>query len=148
VFFSDSGSVAVEIAMKMAVQYWLNNGIGTRKRFVSFRGGYHGDTIGTMSVCDPDEGMHAMFRGLLPEQIVADLPVDAAREAALRTLLERHADEIAGIIVEPLVQGAGGMRFHDPEVLRTLRAVADQYDVLLIFDEIFTGFGRTGTMFA
>jgi adenosylmethionine-8-amino-7-oxononanoate aminotransferase len=130
------------------VQYWLNNGIRTRKRFVSFRGGYHGDTIGTMSICDPDEGMHAMFRGLLSEQIIAGLPVDAAREAALRTLVERHADEIAGIVIEPLVQGAGGMRFHDPEVLQTLRALADQYDLLLIFDEIFTGFGRTGTMFA
>jgi adenosylmethionine-8-amino-7-oxononanoate aminotransferase len=148
VFFSDSGSVAVEVAMKMAVQYWLNRGIRTRKKFVAFTGGYHGDTTGAMAVCDPEAGMHAPFRGLLPEHHVVDLPRIEASAAALASLLERHADEIAGIIVEPLVQGAGGMRFHDAEVLRRLRAAADRYDVLLIFDEIFTGFGRTGTMFA
>ena len=101
-----------------------------------------------MAVSDPDIGMHDMFRGLLPEHLVVDLPQDKDSAAAVSSLLERHAEEIAGIIIEPLVQGAGGMRFHDGEVLRKLRAVADRHDLLLIFDEIFTGFGRTGTMFA
>src|SRR4051812_22246476 len=148
VFFSDSGSVAVEVAMKMAVQFWLNRGVCTRKKFVSFTGGYHGDTTGAMAVCDPDGGMHALFRGLLPEHFVVDLPQDDESTAAFQRLLESRADEIAGIIVEPSVQGAGGMYFHDAEVLRRVRAAADRYDALLIFDEIFTGFGRTGAMFA
>lgn len=148
VFFSDSGSVAVEVAMKMAVQSWINRGVRGRTRFVAFRGGYHGDTTGTMAVCDPDEGMHSLFRGLLPEHLIVDLPVDEARTEALARLLAARADEIAGILVEPLVQGAGGMLFHDAEVLRTLRRLADRHDVLLIFDEIFVGFGRTGTLFA
>jgi adenosylmethionine-8-amino-7-oxononanoate aminotransferase len=148
VFFSDSGSVAVEVAMKMAVQYWLNRGIRGRTRFVSFKGGYHGDTTGAMAVTDPEGGMHALFRGLLPEHHVVDLPQDEESAAAFARLLERHAGDIAGIIVEPLVQGAGGMRFHDAQVLRRLREAADHYDLLLIFDEIFTGFGRTGSMFA
>jgi adenosylmethionine-8-amino-7-oxononanoate aminotransferase len=148
VFFSESGSVAVEVALKMAMQYSLNCGRRGRTRFVAFRSGYHGDTTGAMAVCDPQEGMHAHFRGLLPEQIVIDLPVDEASIAAFETALARHADEIAAIIVEPLVQGAGGMRFHDASVLARLRMAADRYDALLIFDEIFTGFGRTGTLFA
>jgi adenosylmethionine-8-amino-7-oxononanoate aminotransferase len=148
VFFSDSGSVAVEVAMKMATQYWLNQNIRGRTKFLAFRGGYHGDTIATMAVCDPDEGMHGLFAGLLPEHHIVDLPRDAQTSAALDAILERHAGELAGIIVEPLVQGAGGMLFHDEQVLRRLRAVADRYELLLIFDEIFTGFGRTGTMFA
>jgi adenosylmethionine-8-amino-7-oxononanoate aminotransferase len=148
VFFSESGSVAVEIAMKMAVQFWQNRGFAGRTRFVAFRGGYHGDTTGAMAVCDPDAGMHALFAGLLPAHFIADLPQDEASEAALAALLTRHGGEIAGILVEPLVQGAGGMRFHDAAVLRRLRAAADRFDVLLIFDEIFTGFGRTGGMFA
>ncbi|HEX3665593.1 MAG TPA: adenosylmethionine--8-amino-7-oxononanoate transaminase [Rhizomicrobium sp.] len=148
VFFSDSGSVAVEVALKMATQYWLNRGIRNRTKFLAFRSGYHGDTIATMAVCDPDEGMHALFAGLLPNNAIADLPRDIASEAALETLLERHAGEIAGIIVEPLVQGAGGMQFHDAVVLQRLRKIADRYDLVLIFDEIFTGFGRTGSMFA
>jgi adenosylmethionine-8-amino-7-oxononanoate aminotransferase len=148
VFFSDSGSVAVEVAMKMAVQFWLNRGVPGRKKFVSFKGGYHGDTTGAMAVCDPDGGMHALFRGLLPEHFIVDLPQDEESIAAFERLLASRAEEIAGIIVEPLVQGAGGMRFHDAEVLRRLRTAADRYDLLLIFDEIFTGFGRTGTMFA
>jgi adenosylmethionine-8-amino-7-oxononanoate aminotransferase len=148
VFFSESGSVAVEIAMKMAVQFWLNRGIAGRTKFVAFKGGYHGDTTGAMSVCDPDGGMHTLFRGLLPEHFVVDLPQDEESTAALVRLLESHADQIAGVIVEPLVQGAGGMRFHDAEVIRRLRGLTDRYDLLLIFDEIFTGFGRTGTMFA
>jgi adenosylmethionine---8-amino-7-oxononanoate aminotransferase len=147
VFFSDSGSVAVEVAMKMAVQYWLNRGIRSRTRFVAFKGGYHGDTTGAMAVSD-DAGMHGMFHGLLPEHAVVDLPTDDTRAAALSHLLERHAGEIAGIIIEPLVQGAGGMVFHDAAILQNLRQIADRYELLLIFDEIFTGFGRTGTMFA
>jgi adenosylmethionine---8-amino-7-oxononanoate aminotransferase len=148
VFFSDSGSVAVEVAMKMAVQFWLNQGVRTRKKFLAFKGAYHGDTTGAMAVGDPDVGMHAMFGGLLPEHYIIDLPQNAESVAALARFLERHADELAGIIVEPLVQGAGGMRFHDAPVLRRLRDAADRYQLLLIFDEIFTGFGRTGTLFA
>jgi adenosylmethionine-8-amino-7-oxononanoate aminotransferase len=148
VFFSDSGSVAVEVAMKMAVQYWLNQGVKGRTRFLSFRGGYHGDTSGAMAICDPDGGMHALFRGYLPEHFVVDLPANDATLGAFSRVLEKHAGEIAAIVVEPLVQGAGGMRFHPPWVLRRLRAAADRFDLLLIFDEIFTGFGRTGTMLA
>jgi adenosylmethionine-8-amino-7-oxononanoate aminotransferase len=148
VFFSESGSVAVEIAMKMAVQFSINRGDRKRRKFLAFRGGYHGDTTGAMSVCDPDDGMHALFQGLLPEQHIVALPRDDESAAEFERTLERHADEIAAIIVEPLVQGAGGMLFHDPAVLRRLRAAADRYGLLLIFDEIFTGFGRTGTLFA
>ena len=148
VFFSDSGSVAVEVAMKMAVQYWINRGVRGRTRFLAFKGGYHGDTVGAMAVCDPDGGMHALFAGLLPQQVTADLPDSDERLATLDALLARNAESLAGIIVEPLVQGAGGMRFHGAAVLQRLRALADKYDLLLIFDEIFTGFGRTGRMFA
>src|ERR1700751_1592606 len=148
VFFSDSGSVAVEVAMKMAVQSWINRGIRGRTQFLAFKGGYHGDTTGAMAVCDLDEGMHALFAGLLPRHLIADLPDTDARAAALDKLIAEDAESLAGIIVEPLVQGAGGMRFHDAAVLKRLRALADKYDLLLIFDEIFTGFGRTGTMFA
>src|SRR5580692_7387129 len=148
VFFSDSGSVAVEVALKMAVQYWRNQGRGSRTRFLAFSGGYHGDTTGAMAVSDPQGSMHAAFRGLLPEQITVDLPVDEKSTAAFQAALNRHADELAAIIVEPLVQGASGMRFHDAQVLRTLRAAADRYELLLIFDEIFTGFGRAGALFA
>ena len=148
VFFAESGSVAVEIAMKMVVQYWINRSVEGRTRFLSFRGGYHGDTFATMSVCDPEEGMHALFKGVFPAQVLADLPRDDADEAALDALLAARSGEIAAILVEPLVQGAGGMIFHEPEVLRRLRRLADRHDVLLVFDEIFTGFGRTGAMFA
>lgn len=148
VFFSDSGSVAVEVAMKMAAQYWLNRG-QRRVKFLCFRGGYHGDTFATMSVCDPDEGMHSLFKGALLDQIVVDLPRDAAGEAAVDALLARHGAELAGIVVEPLVQGAGGMVFHDPFTLQALRRLADAHDLLLIFDEIFVGLGRLGNaMFA
>lgn len=147
-FFSDSGSVAVEVALKMALQYWRNRGIRGRGQIVAFKGGYHGDTTGAMAVSDPETGFHAMFAGLLPVQIIADLPTDEASAAALDSLLAKHVQQIAAIIIEPLVQGAGGMRFHDPGVLKALRAFADRYDVLLIFDEIFTGFGRTGAMLA
>ena len=148
VFFTDSGSVSVEVAMKMAVQYRLNRGECGRTRLLAFKGGYHGDTLGTMAVCDPEEGMHALFQGLLPQHTIMDLPVDEASTAALEATLDAEAHEITAILVEPLVQGAGGMLFHDPEVLRTLRRLADRYGLLLILDEIFTGFGRTGTMFA
>ncbi|MGI4943943.1 MAG: adenosylmethionine--8-amino-7-oxononanoate transaminase [Janthinobacterium lividum] len=148
VFFSDSGSVAVEVAMKMAIQHWLNRGERGRSRFLAFRGGYHGDTFATMAVCDPDEGMHALFAGVLPQHVIAPLPRDPASTVAFEALLDRHANGLAGILVEPLVQGAGGMIFHDPAVLRRLREAADRHGLPLILDEIFTGFGRTGTLFA
>ena len=148
VFFSESGSVSVEIAMKMAVQYWLNHG-ERRTRFLSFRGGYHGDTLATMSVCDPDEGMHTLFRGVTAEQIITDLPVDDDADQILDRLLEQHGRDVAAVLVEPLVQGAGGMRFHDSMTLRRLRDACDRHRILLIFDEIFVGFGRLGqAMFA
>ncbi len=148
VFFAESGSVSVEIAMKMALQFWINRGVTGRTRFLAFRGGYHGDTLATMTVCDPEEGMHALFAGVLPPQIMGSLPVDDAGLAALDAQLAAHAHEVAAILVEPLAQGAGGMLFHDAAVLRRLRALADRHDILLIFDEIFTGFGRTGSLFA
>jgi len=147
-FFSESGSVAVEIAMKMAMQFWVNQGVPKRKKFVTFRGGYHGDTTGAMAISDPGVGMHARFRGLLPEHHVVELPQDDETAASFARCLERHADELAGMIVEPLVQGAGGMRFHAEPVLRRLREAANRYQLILIFDEIFTGFGRTGGLFA
>ena len=118
VFFSESGSVSVEIAMKMAVQYWINRGQKGRHRFVSFRFGYHGDTLAAMSVCDPDEGMHGLFKGYLPQQVIADVPRTKEQQATLTRLLRAHRGEIAAVIIEPLVQGAGGMKFHEPEVLR------------------------------
>ncbi|HKP79722.1 MAG TPA: adenosylmethionine--8-amino-7-oxononanoate transaminase, partial [Phenylobacterium sp.] len=148
VFFAESGSVSVEIAMKMALQYWINRGVAGRTRFLSFLGGYHGDTLATMTICDPEEGMHSLFAGVLPAQIVVPLPVDDASEAALDALLAAQGGEIAAMLVEPRVQGAGGMLFHDDEVLRRLRRLADAHDVLLVFDEIFVGFGRTGDLFA
>ncbi len=148
VFFAESGSVSVEIAMKMALQFQINRGVRGRTKFLAFRGGYHGDTLATMTVCDPEEGMHSLFAGVMPDQVIADLPRDAESEAKLDVLLAQRGHEIAAILVEPLVQGAGGMLLHQPEVLRTLRRLADKHGVLLIFDEIFTGFGRTGTLFA
>jgi adenosylmethionine-8-amino-7-oxononanoate aminotransferase len=148
VFFSDSGSVAVEVALKIAAQYWINQGQRERTQFIAFKDGYHGDTIVAMAVSDPHAGMHSIYRGLMPQQVIADLPTDDASRAALDALAAHHDGEIAGIIVEPLVQGAGGMKFHEPSVLKRLRALADKHDLLLIFDEVFTGLGRTGTMFA
>jgi adenosylmethionine-8-amino-7-oxononanoate aminotransferase len=148
VFFAESGSVSVEIAMKMAIQHWINRGVSGRTRFLAFRGGYHGDTLATMTVCDPEEGMHSLFAGVMPEQLIADLPTDEASAAELDRLLAQHGERIAGILVEPRIQGAGGMLFHGDETLRRLRALADKHDVLLIFDEIFVGFGRTGDLFA
>ncbi|THD60226.1 adenosylmethionine--8-amino-7-oxononanoate transaminase [Phenylobacterium sp.] len=148
VFFAESGSVSVEIAMKMALQYWINRRVAGRTRFLGFLGGYHGDTLATMTVCDPEEGMHSLFAGVLPAQVIAALPTDAAAEAALDRLLAEQGGDIAAMIVEPRVQGAGGMLFHDDEALRRLRRLADRHGVLLIFDEIFVGFGRTGDLFA
>ena len=148
VFFADSGSVAVEVAMKMAVQYWINLGNVGRTRFLSFRDGYHGDTLAAMSVTDPDEGMHALFKGYLPEQIIAPIPRDESSKAELHRLLSNHGHEIAGIIVEPLVQCAGGMKMYAPEVLKFIADAATEADVLLICDEVAVNFGRTGTLFA
>jgi adenosylmethionine-8-amino-7-oxononanoate aminotransferase len=148
VFFSDSGSVAVEVAMKMAVQFWANNGAREKKHFVAFRGGYHGDTSGAMGVSDPVSGVHATLQENSTGNFIVSLPTDDDASAALEQLLDRKSEAIAAIIVEPLVQGAGGMRFHTSRVLQRLRAFADKYRTLLIFDEIFTGFGRTGSMFA
>jgi adenosylmethionine-8-amino-7-oxononanoate aminotransferase len=148
VFFSDSGSVAVEVALKMAVQFWRNQGEPDRRRLIAFRNAYHGDTMGAMSVCDPDDGMHALFRGYFPEQFITDLPRTREQCAAFDALLTRHNGEIAGVIAEPLVQGAGGMKFHDAETLAAIQAACVRHNVLFIADEIATGFGRTGTMFA
>ena len=147
VFFAESGSVSVEVAMKMAAQYWLNQG-ERRPKYLFFRYGYHGDTFATMAVCDPEEGMHARFAGFLAEHVMAELPSDAEKAEAFESLLSRHAHALAAVIIEPLVQGAGGMRFHAPEVLAAVAAAARRHDVLLIADEIFTGFGRTGSLFA
>jgi adenosylmethionine-8-amino-7-oxononanoate aminotransferase len=148
VFFTDSGSVAVEVAIKIAVQSRLNKGERGRTKILAFTGGYHGDTLGTMAICDPEEGMHSLFTGLLPEHPVIALPKDAASIAAFDDFLAANASTLAAIIVEPLVQGAGGMVMHGADVLLHLRKAADHYGLTLIFDEIFTGFGRTGTMFA
>ncbi|MFI8942840.1 adenosylmethionine--8-amino-7-oxononanoate transaminase [Streptomyces syringium] len=155
VFLSDSGSVSVEVAVKMCLQYWRSVGRPGKQRLLTWRGGYHGDTWQPMSVCDPDGGMHALWSGVLPRQIFADAPPtgfdaepDPAYVAHLRELVARHADELAAVIVEPVVQNAGGMRFHSPAYLRVLREACDEHGVLLIFDEIATGFGRTGPLFA
>ena len=147
VFFTESGSVAVEVALKMAVQFWLNQG-QRRTKFVSFRHGYHGDTFAAMAICDPEEGMHRLFRGVVPEQFSALLPTSKQRCSELNDLLAQNREQIAAVIVEPLIQGAGGMKFHDPEVLTDLKTLCDRHGLLLIFDEIFTAFGRTGTLFA
>lgn len=148
VFFADSGSVAVEIAMKMAVQFWINQGQTGRTRFVSFRDGYHGDTLAAMSVTDPVEGMHALFKGYLPEQVIAPIPRDDASRAAFQQLLHDHRHQIAAIVVEPLVQCAGGMKMHEPTALKAVADAAKDAGVLLICDEIAVNFGRTGTLFA
>jgi adenosylmethionine---8-amino-7-oxononanoate aminotransferase len=148
VFFSESGSVAVEVAIKMALQFWANRGVPARRRLVAFRNGYHGDTSGMMAISDALHEGSPAFPGWATPPLIVDLPRNAASIAAFDRTLERHADEIAGIVVEPLVQGAGGMRFHDAAVLRHLRTAADRLETLLVFDEIFTGFGRTGALFA
>lgn len=145
-FFTDSGSVAVEVAMKMAIQFWVNHGNRQRRRIVHFRGSYHGDTFATMSLCDPEEGMHTLFSGMLADNPIADLP--ASRQAADRLDEILSQPDIAAVIIEPLVQGAGGMLLHTPSTLGSIADSARRHGVLLILDEIFTGFARTGTMFA
>ena len=147
-FFSESGSVSVEVALKMAVQYWRNRGQSSRHRFVCFRFGYHGDTTGAMAVCDPEEGMHKLFSGLLPQHLFTDLPQTEDGFKALGQLLDKHQGECAGLIMEPLVQAAGGMKFHSADTLARIAALCRDHDVLLILDEIATGFGRTGSLFA
>ncbi|HEY3829692.1 MAG TPA: adenosylmethionine--8-amino-7-oxononanoate transaminase [Solirubrobacteraceae bacterium] len=158
VFFADSGSVAVEVAIKMALQYQRAVGSARRRRLLTVRGGYHGDTFGAMAVCDPVGGMHSLFTGTLPEHVFAERPPDGFDAppgerwehwaAQVRELAAVHADELAAVIVEPVVQGAGGMRFHSPACVALLREVCDQHGLLLIADEIATGFGRTGALFA
>lgn len=154
-FLCDSGSVSVEVAIKMCLQYWRSLGRPEKRRLLTWRGGYHGDTLHPMTVCDPEGGMHGLWSGVLPEQVFADAPpqgyaagVDEAYATHLTGLIEAHAEELAAVIVEPVVQGAGGMRFHDPGYLRVLREAAEANDVLLVFDEIATGFGRSGELFA
>ncbi|MBB1488948.1 adenosylmethionine--8-amino-7-oxononanoate transaminase [Oceanospirillum sediminis] len=157
VFFSDSGSVGMEVAMKMAVQFWQNQGITAKCKMASLLKAYHGDTTGCMSVCDPEEGMHSMFRGLLPEQHFAPAPEAsftasadevAADIAKLRQVFEQHHHEIAGFMVEPLLQAAGGLNMYSPLYLQEARKLCDEFDILFIFDEVATGFGRTGKLFA
>ncbi|MFT5481531.1 MAG: adenosylmethionine-8-amino-7-oxononanoate aminotransferase [Halieaceae bacterium] len=155
VFLSDSGSVAVEVAIKMALQYGYSRGEQPRQKLLTIRSGYHGDTFGAMAVCDPDTGMHHLFTDTLAKHFFADSPNCGFRDkceekdiAPVRNMLERHGEQIAAVILEPIVQGAGGMRFYSPDYLRQLRVLCDDFDTLLIFDEIATGFGRTGKLFA
>jgi adenosylmethionine---8-amino-7-oxononanoate aminotransferase len=155
VFFTDSGSVAVEVAIKMCLQYSLSVGRPERRRLLTVRGGYHGDTFGAMAVCDPVGGMHSLFVGTLAEHVFVDrpppgfdAPLDESYAEQLRAAVELHADELAAVIVEPVVQGAGGMYFYSPAVVGLLRELCDAHGLLLVLDEIATGFGRTGAMFA
>lgn len=151
VFFTDSGSVSVEVALKMALQYWHNKGQIDKHKFVTIRGGYHGDTFGAMSVCDPDNGMHHLFSGVLPQHFFVKSPSMVSMDEALQDLestLKQNSNSIAAMILEPVVQGAGGMRIYNPQYLTKAKALCEQYDVLFILDEIATGFGRTGELFA
>lgn len=147
VFFANTGSEAVEIAMKIAIQYWINQG-QTRSQFVCFEHGYHGDTFYAMSVCDPVEGMHHIFQNALPKQLHHPIPHSAEDVAKFKEFLRLHKERIAGVIIEPLVQGAGGMKMHTPQVLKEIATVCKELNLLLIADEIFTGFGRTASLFA
>lgn len=148
VFFSESGSVAVEVALKMAIQFWLNQNKPQRNRFIHFTHAYHGDTFLAMSVCCPQEGMHHLFQSQLPKQVLQAIPQTSEQWASLERFLIKEQESIAGLIIEPLIQGAGGMKCHSPETLNQLVTLVQKYDIPVIFDEIFTGFGRTGTMFA
>ena len=160
VFFADSGSVGMEVALKMSVQYWINQGVQGKNRFATLLRGYHGDTTGVMSIGDPEEGMHHLFQGYLPQQFFVPPPEGAGNGrgeirrsveeslAALRTTLQNHHQQIAAFVCEPLLQGAGGFNFYPPEFLRGARALCDEFHVLLVLDEVATGFGRTGTFFA
>ncbi|WP_040777248.1 adenosylmethionine--8-amino-7-oxononanoate transaminase [Nocardia pneumoniae] len=151
VFLCDSGSVSVEVAVKMCLQYWRSLDKPRKRRLLTWRGGYHGDTFTPMSVCDPEGGMHALWTDILADQLFAPAPPREYRPeyvTELERMLVAHADELAAVIVEPIVQGAGGMRWHHPGYLADLRRLCDEHGVLLIFDEIATGFGRTGTLFA
>lgn len=155
VFFSDSGSVSVEVAIKMAIQYWFSRGFPQKNRLLTVRSGYHGDTFAAMSICDPITGMHELFRGILPSQYFAEKPGCKYDEEwddkfirDFQDQIKNNHKKIAAVILEPIVQGAGGMRFYSPDYIRNVRALCDEYNVLLILDEIATGFGRTGTMFA
>ncbi len=155
VFLADSGSVSVEVAVKMCLQYWRSAGRPAKRRLLTWRGGYHGDTWQPMSVCDPEGGMHELWSGSLPRQVFADAPPDgfdaepdSGYVAHLRELIAAHAHELAAVIVEPVVQGAGGMRFHSPPICGCCARHCDEHDVLLVLDEIATGFGRTGKLFA
>lgn len=148
VFFTDSGSTAVETAMKMAVQYWKNKGDKWRNKFISFNNGYHGDTMGGMSLCDPDDGMHRAFNDYMPKQFSMRVPLDEYDFAEFETMVEGIGNTVAAVIIEPLVQGAGGFKFHSPDVLAEIYRITKKYDLLFIADEVMTGFGRTGTMFA
>ena len=148
VFFCDSGSVAVEVALKMAVQFWMNQGEQKRHRFICFQHGYHGDTLAAMSVCDPHNGMHAHFHGYVPEQFSSPIPKSEAEWRSLEELLRTRKSEIAGLIIEPLIQGAGGMKFHSPADLARIASLTREAGILFIADEIAVGFGRTGGMFA
>lgn len=155
VFFSDSGSVAVEIALKMAIQYWHSQGQAQRTMFLTLKRGYHGDTFGAMAVCDPHSGMHHLFHHALSHHLFAeapscgfDEPFQETHIAKFAQLIQQHRQKIAAVILEPIVQGAGGMRFYSPDYLRRVRELCDKNGILLIVDEIATGFGRTGKLFA
>jgi adenosylmethionine---8-amino-7-oxononanoate aminotransferase len=148
VFFTESGSVSVEVALKMALQYWANRGQQERTRIVHFGHSYHGDTFATMALCDPESGMHRLFADSMPSQIMAQIPDTPEMAHAFERVLATHSARIAAVIVEPRVQGAGGMRMHSDAVLREIAAACQRHGVLLIFDEIMTGFGRTGDLFA